>query len=61
MAYLPKERLLLEADLVDTFEPLPSRISGDQRSFFNAVRRLGLTPSQVVPVHGRPAPWPNVR
>jgi len=57
MAYLPKEKLLLEADLVDTFEPLPSRISEDQRSFFNAVQKLKLDVARLVPVHGRPIPW----
>jgi glyoxylase-like metal-dependent hydrolase (beta-lactamase superfamily II) len=57
MAYLPKEKLLLEADLVDTFEPLPSRISGDQRSFFNAVQKLKLDVARLVPSHGRPIPW----
>jgi len=57
MAYLPKEKLLLEADLVDTFEPLPSRISGDQRSFFNAVQKLKLDVARLVPTHGRPIPW----
>ncbi len=61
IAYLPRERLLFEADLIDTDQPQPATPTPDQRSFFNAVRRLGLTPSQVVPVHGRPAPWPNVR
>ena len=61
IAYLPRERLLFEADLIDTDQPHPATPTPDQRSFFNAVRRLGLTPSQVVPVHGRPAPWPNVR
>jgi len=57
MAYLPKEKLLLEADLVDTFEPLPARISGDQRSFFNAVQKLKLDVARLVPSHGRPIPW----
>jgi hypothetical protein len=57
IAYLPRERLLLEADLVNTFEPMPARISGDQRSFFNAVRKLKLDVSQLVPMHGKPIPW----
>ena len=57
MAYLPKEKLLFQADLVNTFEPLPARISGDQRSFFNAVRKLKLDVTQLVPMHGRPIPW----
>ena len=33
MAYLPKEKLLLEADLVDTFEPLPARIRRSAQLF----------------------------
>jgi hypothetical protein len=57
MAYLPKEKLLFEADLVNTFEPLPARIAGDQRSFFNAVQKLKLDVAQLVPMHGRPIPW----
>jgi hypothetical protein len=57
MAYLPREKLLLEADLVNTFEPLPTKITGDQRSFFNAVRKLKLDVARLVPSHGRPIPW----
>src|SRR5688572_23052701 len=57
IAYLPRERLLFEADLIDTDQPAATP-TPDQRSFFAAVRKLGLNPSQVVPVHGRPAPWP---
>lgn len=57
MAYLPRERMLLQADLVNTVEPLPARISGDQRSFFNAVQKLKLDVARLVPVHGRPIPW----
>jgi glyoxylase-like metal-dependent hydrolase (beta-lactamase superfamily II) len=57
MAYLPRERLLLEADLVDTLDPLPARVSGDQRSFFNAVQKLKLDVARLVPMHGRPIPW----
>jgi glyoxylase-like metal-dependent hydrolase (beta-lactamase superfamily II) len=57
MAYLPREKLLLEADLVNTVEPLPARITGDQRSFFNAVRKLKLDVGRLVPAHGRPIQW----
>ena len=61
MAYLPRERLLFEADLLDTNQPRPAAPTSDQLSFFNAVRKLGLDPSQVVPVHGRPERWTDVR
>jgi hypothetical protein len=51
----------LEADLLDTDRPRPTTPTSDQLSFFNAVRKLGLDPSQVVPVHGRPERWTDVR
>ena len=57
MAFLPKEKLLLEADIVDTNSPLPTALSRDQRSFYDAVRRLKLDVGQIVPVHGNPIAW----
>ncbi len=57
MAYLPREKLLIEADLVNTFDALPAALSNDQRSFFNAVQKLKLDVTQLVPVHGKPIPW----
>jgi hypothetical protein len=57
MAYLPKEKILMEADLVDTNAPLPTTLSRDQQSFYKAVRTLKLEPGQMVPVHGNPIPW----
>ncbi len=60
VAYLPKEKLLIEADLVNTDEPLPARLSADQRSFVNAVQKLRLDVGQLVPMHGRPVPWSRV-
>jgi glyoxylase-like metal-dependent hydrolase (beta-lactamase superfamily II) len=59
MAYLPKEKILMEADLVDTNAPLPARLTQDQQSFYRAVRTLKLDPGQMVPVHGNPIPWAN--
>jgi glyoxylase-like metal-dependent hydrolase (beta-lactamase superfamily II) len=61
IAWLPRERLLFEADLVDTTQPRPAAPTSDQRSFVNAVRKLGLDPLQIVPVHGRPVPWADVK
>ena len=57
VAHLPGEGLLMEADLVGTDRPLPATLSGDSRSFYNAVRKLALNVSQIVPVHGVPVPW----
>jgi hypothetical protein len=61
IAWLPRERLLFEADLADTIQPRPAASSSDRRSFLNAVRKLGLDPVQIVPVHGRPLPWADLR
>ena len=57
IAYLPKEKLLFEADLFDTNRPRPQTISADHRSFYNAVTKLGLDVARIVPVHGNPVPW----
>jgi glyoxylase-like metal-dependent hydrolase (beta-lactamase superfamily II) len=59
MAYLPKEKILMEADLVDTNAALPNTLGRDQQSFYKAVRTLKLDPGQLVPVHGNPIPWTN--
>jgi glyoxylase-like metal-dependent hydrolase (beta-lactamase superfamily II) len=57
IAYLPKEKLLFEADLLDTNLPRPASPTRDQISFYKAVKKLGLDVEQIVPVHGAPAPW----
>jgi glyoxylase-like metal-dependent hydrolase (beta-lactamase superfamily II) len=57
VAYLPKERMLIEADVVDTDAPLPATPTRDQTSLLNAVRTLKLDPTTIVPVHGSPIPW----
>lgn len=57
MAWLPKERLLIEADVVNTDAPLPAMPTRDQTSLLNAVKVLKLDPAQIVSVHGKPIPW----
>jgi hypothetical protein len=57
IAYLPGEKLLFEADLLDTDRPRPAVPTRDQTSFYNAVRKLGLDVDRIVPVHGGPVPW----
>ena len=57
IAWLPKERLLMVADVINTNEPLPAVATADQKSLFNSVRALKLDPVQIVPVHGNPIPW----
>jgi glyoxylase-like metal-dependent hydrolase (beta-lactamase superfamily II) len=57
MAYLPRERLLFEADLFDTHLPRPWQATPSSRSLLTMVRRLGLEPERVVPIHGEPVAW----
>jgi hypothetical protein len=57
IAWLPRERLLMVADVVNSDAPLPATATQDQKSLFNAVRLLKLDPLQIVPVHGNPIPW----
>jgi len=57
MAYLPRERMLIEADLVDTHVPIPATPSDSHRSLFNQVRALKLDVAQIVPIHGTPVAW----
>jgi hypothetical protein len=59
MAYLPAEKMVIEADL---FDPPASGAAvtssaASHQSFYNHVRRLGLEVSTIVPIHGRPATW----
>jgi len=60
IAYLPKEKLVIEADLYDAPVPgaaLPVTPTPANRSFYNHVQRLGLEAATIVPIHGRPVPW----
>jgi len=58
MAYLPKEKILIEADLVNTNVPLPATPTKDQQTFYREVReQLKLDVSQIAPIHGKPIPW----
>lgn len=57
MAYLPKEKFVIEADLLDTHIPLPSTPSDSNRSLYNQARALKLDVSTIVPIHGRPVAW----
>jgi glyoxylase-like metal-dependent hydrolase (beta-lactamase superfamily II) len=61
VAYLPRERILFEADLFNTHLPQPWRATEASRSLRNVVEKLGLEVSQIVPIHGRPASWEAFR
>ena len=56
-AYLPKEKLLIESDIVNTNNPLPATPTRDHTKFRDAVKMLKLDVAQIVPIHGKPIPW----
>ena len=55
MAYLPKEKILIEADLFDT--PAQGKPTAVNQAFANNVRQIGLDVETIAPIHGKPAPW----
>lgn len=57
IASLPRERLLVEADLFDSHLPRPWRPSAASRSLLSMVRTLKLDVAQIVPIHGQPVAW----
>jgi glyoxylase-like metal-dependent hydrolase (beta-lactamase superfamily II) len=55
MAYLPADRLLIEADLFDTHEPAPAAPTPSMATLYHEMRTLNLDVASIVPVHGKPA------
>jgi len=60
MVHLPKERILIEADLFNPPAPnssYPATPSRAATSLYNNVQRLKLQVDQIAPIHGRLVPW----
>jgi glyoxylase-like metal-dependent hydrolase (beta-lactamase superfamily II) len=61
MAYLPKEKIVVEADLFNApapNAPLPTTVTPASRTFYNNVQRLKLDVTTIAPIHGgRVYPW----
>src|SRR5258705_1777739 len=57
MAYLPREKILIESDIVNTNNPLPAMPTRDMHTLRTEVTRLKLDVSQIVPIHGKRIPW----
>ncbi|MGH9718569.1 MAG: MBL fold metallo-hydrolase [Bryobacteraceae bacterium] len=61
MAYLPREKIVIEADLYNA-PPQgapPPAADAASRSFYNHVQRLGLEVDTIAPIHGRAVQWPE--
>ena len=57
VAYLPDQKMLIEADLFDASAPNRAGASDANRSLFEHVQRLGLDDETIVPIHGKPTSW----
>jgi len=61
IAYLPKEKIVVEADLFTPPAPnvpMPTAVTAAHRTFFNNVQRLKLDVATIAPIHGgRVFPW----
>lgn len=54
MAYLPKEQILIEADL---YEPSATQPTPTNKALLDNVRHIGLDVVTIAPLHGQPVPW----
>ena len=54
MAYLPNEKIAIEADLFDSNAPAATAAA---RVLFNHARRLKMDVTTLVPIHGQPVTW----
>lgn len=60
MAYLPKEKILIEADLFDTPSAGGSTAAAARplnQALLNNIAQIGLDVETVAPIHGRSAAW----
>ena len=60
MVHLPRERILIEADLFTppaAGQPFPATVNPTGMSLYNNVQRINLNADQVLPIHGRQFSW----
>ena len=57
MAYLPAEKILMQANLFDTHEPPPTAPTAPMITLRGMVQALKLDVATIAPVHGRPVPY----
>ena len=60
IAYLPTERILIEADLFDSpgaRVPPQTSVTPANRTLLGHVQRLALDVETIVPIHGPPVAW----
>jgi glyoxylase-like metal-dependent hydrolase (beta-lactamase superfamily II) len=57
MAYLPNEKLAIEADLFDSHEAQSGPATASNRALHTHMKRLRMEGATIVPIHGRPVTW----
>ena len=60
MAYLPNEKLVIEADLFDTHAGRAAGARRPRAAWSIRCARSGSMSTRVVPIHGAAAPWSEV-
>ena len=56
MAYLPSEKILIDANLFDTHEPPPAAPTPSMTTLYHEMRTLSLDVATIAPVHGKSVP-----
>ncbi|MCM3878865.1 MAG: MBL fold metallo-hydrolase [Vicinamibacterales bacterium] len=56
MAYLPAEKILMQANLFDTHEPPPAAPTPSMTALYHEMRMLNLDVATIAPVHGKSVP-----
>ena len=59
IAYLPNERMVIEADLYNNVpgEPAQLQATAENLALYRQVQTLGLDVETIVPIHGEPVSW----
>jgi glyoxylase-like metal-dependent hydrolase (beta-lactamase superfamily II) len=57
MVYLPKEKMVIQADLLDGPPAKAGTPTSANKSLYTQVQRLGLDVTTIVPIHGRTVAW----
>lgn len=63
-AYLPKERILIEADVYTPLAanaPPPTSVNAEAANLYANLERLKLDVAQILPIHGRQVPISDLR
>jgi hypothetical protein len=55
--YLPKEKMVIQADLLDGPPAKAGTPTSANKSLYTQVQRLGLDVTTIVPIHGRTVAW----